>query len=269
MGRKIKAMVAQNDKVVRKWQRSWQRLVEIHKAQLEAKEKKRKLAGIPIRAVPVQEVIDDFDIPLPAEAVKPAKKGLFYSRSSYIDWLTKKGFKSLGAGFYSSVLHKKGDRVIKVGTPDGWIDYILWASKAGWSGKYAPKVFSYKLHNKGKYPFFVAVMEKLDTTIRKMDSKQDAALLPGLFSFATERQNPLAGTLLDLVFPGLNKFADGFYQSFKGRGLDLHGGNFMVRNDGSFVLTDPIAGHCKYKGERLRTPDLQPSNDNQEVRIAA
>lgn len=261
--------------------------------QEEAKRKECRKAGIKPKKEPFHGGYSHFGPSygwVPTMFKKPVKnekklakdegpKSAFDSKYTFIQALERKGFKKLGSGYYSVVLHKKGERVIKVGKADQWINYVLWAGKTGYGGTFAPKVYSYKMFpgkKKGndpwghEGPFYVAVMEKLEKTVSSARSSEDMVIGPYLFQTYLHK-NAAAGRMLDVLAPGLRVFSDQFKKTFK-NGWDLHNGNFMLRSDGGLVLTDPIArADVKIKDTRLRTKDFSPpqaANDN-EVRLVA
>jgi hypothetical protein len=179
----------------------------------------------------------------------------------------KKGFKCLGTGSYSTVYGKKSsNRVLKVcHRPDTWPEYILWASGKGYAGTYAPKVYSYKYIKGKRFDFYLASMERLDTTLRDVKATEEVAVLPSLMSGAIWNDNIGAKKCLNFLNPGLGQFAEDLRTDHKGRYLDLHAGNYMLRSDGSFCLTDPF-GDCASEAlpkKRLYTRDFE------ERRLAA
>lgn len=190
--------------------------------------------------------------------VKPVKevKRTGITRDKYVAWLKKKGFVKLGCGAFSAVLsHPNSDKVIKINhTPDLWSQYILWGAKTGWMGKFVPRVYSYKYHESG---FSVAVMEKLKGTVSEECCGSSHPLHGALSIFemsARASANDNLRKAVDIFQPGLGEFVKDFTTEFKGR-YDLHAGNAMIRQDGSFVLTDPVYGGNCVK-ERLRFRDL-------------
>lgn len=191
------------------------------------------------------------------------RKKAFHNSGCFENALRLRGWSLVGSGYYSRVLinDKYPDRAIKIlnkPETDGWLPYVDWATKNGYAGKLAPKVYSYKLF-KGKTNirknyyddpsslFGVAVMERLDKTLSKATKKDAVSILPEIFHFAAEG-NPIALQIADQVAPGYNDFAEKLSKEFEG--LDLHNGNFMTRKDGSFVVTDPVSS---YKGEFKET----------------
>lgn len=183
----------------------------------------------------------------------PRGTSVFTSSRLFANWLTKRGYKLLGSGAYSSVYAKEGqDRVIKVQHGnDNWIDYCKWAAEKGFAGKFAPRVYSFKRFTN----FAVAVMEKMDRTTN--DKKDDLALVESLL-YPMARGNLMARLYLDDLVPGSVPFFDGLFTDFKDQ-LDLYGKNIMIRKDGSLCVTDPVCGRSKLTSvKRLRTGDLSP-----------
>lgn len=219
----------------------------------------------------VEKMVEEKIKQLPKGVVKSA----FRDSSVYQQKLEQRGFKRLGSGYHSSVYaHPKSDKVIKVVNQltDPWIDYAVWANRQGHGGKLAPKVYSYKLHQKGQ--FSVSVMEKLDKTVIDLGGEHDLAFTHDLFQHYLQGNNLQAGIFLDQIVPDATKFADALKKRYDGTKVrfDLHSQNFMVRKDGSFVVIDPLAGKggmfnygtspvpvetSTYK--RLRAKDFAPS----------
>lgn len=187
------------------------------------------------------------------------KNSAFHDAYGFIAALKKRGFKPLGEGAFATVLGKDGyDRVLKVNRrPDVWIDYAVWAAKAGEAGKYAPKVHSYKTIKGKRGDFSVAVVERIDYTVSDTPSDHAMKILPDLLYFA--KDNPIAARFVDVLAPNLNKFVEKVRVEFDDKRLDLHGENMMVRKDGSFVITDPVAGENTGKYKRLKAGDFTPA----------
>lgn len=170
----------------------------------------------------------------------------------FIRKLEARGYKKLGAGCYSTVLWKSGDRVIKVNRqPDAWIDYILWANQKGYCGNLAPKVFSYKKIG----TFYVAIVEKMMYTGESIRYKDNNHVTLSLFDMA-RHENELAGKLLDQLVPGARGFTKGLLDKFSGERLDLHHGNIMFRADGTMAVVDPVAFTSREKVIRLKARDF-------------
>lgn len=185
---------------------------------------------------------------LPPDLVKAEirkKSNPFHSGESFIEALKKRGFKKLGSGGYSTVMGKEGsNKVIKVGrNPDNWIDYITWANDNGYAGTFAPKVFSYKHFphsDKTRSPFYVAVVERLDKTLGELENSHPRRYAADLFCLARGCANDNLKKCLDTVAPGMAKFMDDFDEKFSNHYVDLHKGNFMLREMDFTVLTDPL-----------------------------
>lgn len=185
------------------------------------------------------------------------KKSPFDDGYGFIEALKKRGFVELGSGAFSTVLGKPGkDRVIKVTRrPDGWIDYIAWGAKTG--SPYVPKVFSYKKISGKKKDFEVAIVERLEYTFCHAPSDHALKILPDLLYRSDD--NPMAARFVEVLAPGLTNFMKGVYEHFgDSHSLDLHNGNYMVRKDGSFVVTDPVCDGPKTEYKRLKAGDLSP-----------
>lgn len=156
------------------------------------------------------------------------------SGNAYIEALTRKGYREIAAGLYSTVMAKgKSNRVIKVfryqtGDFDGWAEYVHWATQMGFAGTYAPKVYSFKRHE----GFYVAVMERLDSTISKIERSNKA------FDFYWHWRDES----WTKEYPAFHEFMVAFQKRFSDYSLDMHDDNWMVRGD-NIVLTDPISGH--------------------------
>lgn len=172
--------------------------------------------------------------------------------------LEKRGWKKLGAGAFSSVWARSetSTRVLKVTRrPDNWIDYIVWAAKNGYTGKFAPMVYSYKRVKGKKADFLLSVVERMDKTLSHVERKEDAKLTSSLFHTYAYSENLMAGVFLDEMEPGLADFTLKLHREFK-QSLDLHEGNLMVRPNGSFVVTDPVAWGEPKAANRLKAKDF-------------
>lgn len=194
-------------------------------------------------------------------------KSAFENGRAFIFFLKKRGFEELGSGAFGSVLAKKGsDRVVKVLrniNRDGWFDYVYWASKEGYSGSFAPRVFSFKRYpGKQDQPFGVAVMERIDRTFYKVNGSEPICLLPEMLGYL-QHNNPMAKSVVEQLAPGMVEFMDKLSNKFDSK-IDNHAGNLMVRKDGTFVFADPIGGWNATKTvTRLRAKDftsLAPAN---------
>lgn len=186
---------------------------------------------------------------------KPATQCPF----NYINRLQGKGFAKLGSGAYSTVMGKPGsNRVIKVSRSlDNWIEYIEWAAKHGYAGGLAPRVYSWKKHGEGDNAWSVAVVERMKETLH--DEKKDFQLMNYLPHVAM-RGNLLAQVYMEDMCPGSVAFFEGLrkhnYDSDIGRN------NMMVREDGSFCVTDPTCGRLTRLAsvKRLRSGELSPTS---------
>lgn len=259
-GRQVEAILVKRKEERARRLASIQRLLD--KRAEEKAMKKPVLKKLPKR--PFHGILDCF-APIQREYKSPFESGY-----AFVHFLEKRGFTIIGSGAYSKIL-TKGDsrRVIKVcRSPDMWIDYILWANKQGYAGGFAPRIFSYKYFpgkdntNGTKNPFYVAVVERMEKTASRLENSHGLTFIHHLFNYSVQYDNDNATAVIDLVLPGIGKFAGDFKEQFGKNDLDLHGGNFMVRSDGTYALTDPLAGSTSTDVKRLRYTDL-------EVKIAA
>jgi len=186
--------------------------------------------------------------PAPTPDTNRPGPALWADGQAFIDALRKRGYKTLGAGSFSTVLAKgNSNRVIKVNRrSDSWLDYVLWSAKRGHMGKHAPMVYSFRRFNEGKpNEFYVAVVERcaytVDDVYRRMPNieKLFSHLTSGMRGYMGSDRDALAA---DDLAPGSLRFAIEFKLEFGGAATDLHAGNFMVRDNGSIVCTDPLTG---------------------------
>ncbi len=185
------------------------------------------------------------------------EKKAFDNSAGFIEALKRRGFEVLGSGAFSTVLAKPGqDRVLKViRRPDGWINYVKWAAENGEAGGFAPKVFSYKKIKGRNGDFAVATMERLSYTLEKVPEEADLKILPDLLGRVD--RNPFAHRMVSMIAPGLGDFAVKMGKEWKIplMNFDFHDGNMMVRENGQFVIVDPVSrGDDKYN--RLRAGDF-------------
>ncbi len=184
----------------------------------------------------------------------------------FIYRLTKRGYKILGRGAYSTVLAKDGsDRVIKVTrSMDNWIDYCLWAAKAGYAGNFAPKVYSWKSYKdngdmwREDRRWSVAVVERMHETLNAdSEASKDFQVLGALQYHV---KNILAQVYMDDMVPGSAKFFVDLHTKFYAS--DICGKNMMVRKDGTFCVTDPVCGTSQIEKKRYRSGDFTPTLRN-------
>lgn len=205
---------------------------------------------------------------------KPSKPitGVFASAAAFGAALEKRGFRRLGSGAYSTVYGKDGyDRVIKVSRClDNWIDYVAWASKAGYAGTFAPKVYSWKRFFTGKerktHPLFgysrwdetewsVAIVERMKETLNA-DSQlaRDFRIIERIHDLAA--RSVLAELVMEEIIPGVGKFFKDLHKNFYAS--DVYGKNLMIRSDGTFCVTDPVCGTITTEAIRFRAGDFTP-----------
>jgi hypothetical protein len=169
--------------------------------------------------------------------------------------LRKRGYHEIGAGMYGCVMAHpdKPDKVIKVGKGDDcWPLYIQWAAEHGELGKRAPNVTSLKVINTSQgedATFYVAVMERLVCTAEQ--ARRDNEFVTYKDVLAPVSSYPLPPDWRDYVAE---------VTSATGGTRDIHAGNWMVRKDGTIVLTDPVSGSSSSSGKvRIKSGSPAPA----------
>jgi hypothetical protein len=202
------------------------------------------------------------DVPKPSKKETPEDKSVFANPRNFGEKLKNKGFEQLGHGAYSEVYGKPGsDKVIKIlrrPDEDAWVDYMRWSAAKGYAGTFAPKVTSYKYFTAPwratkKQNFAVAVMERLEPL-----KDQDQKFMCRTVEHVACHNGGFAGKLVDTFAPGMLQFIEDLNKEFPKSLLDMHGGNFMLRKNGEFVSTDPVARKLKRETIRLKAGDLKP-----------
>jgi hypothetical protein len=221
----------------------------------------------------VEVVPHDFGDELPEVKTKSApKKGVFASAAAFGAALEKRGFKRLGSGAYSTVYGKDGyDKVIKVSRClDNWIDYVMWASKHGYAGTFAPKVYSWKRFVTGEKPkshpmwgysrwneneWSVAVVERMKETLNANSQlARDFKIIERIHDLS--QQTLLAELIMEEIIPGVGKFFKELHRAF--HPSDVYGKNLMIRTDGTFCVTDPVCESIKTGAMRFKAGDFAP-----------
>lgn len=170
---------------------------------------------------------------------------LFRDYHDLIERVERKGYKRLGNGSYSTVLAKEGRKdCIKIGTDSTWEPYIHWATKRGYAGTFAPRVYEFHQHNND---IFTARMERLTVTLYK--AKED--------DLSSTLSKACYGTLPDAYeerFPGLCEFTT----SCRAAGFtgDWSGSNWML-HEGRLVLIDPQSGNRGSGARRWKARDTE------------
>lgn len=186
--------------------------------------------------------------------------------------LQKHGFIKIGKGAFSAAFAKPGsDRIIKVNRcEDSWLNYILWAARLGYAGRFAPKVYSFhRFTERNGDPVYIAIAERLHSRI------YDLRNLPVYSTFCewqgwafrvhnefqrgrtpAERLNPK----IEAAFPGIEQFT--FILVRRYSGIDLNEGNIMFRSNGSWVINDPVTTGDTDAPYRMREHELSPFHWN-------
>lgn len=176
----------------------------------------------------------------------------FATPDAYIAALKRRGFERLGKGYFSAAYAKPGSPfVVKVfhgeSNLDPWPLYAEWC----WNnpGPFKPVIRALKWHGEGS--FYVAVMERLLITVdeladgsirkRREPCAEAAALRKALVS---KYNGGVARVMMELQKLKLNDVAAFVAEvniTFPDQYLDIHGANWMYREDGSLVLIDPFS----------------------------
>lgn len=172
-------------------------------------------------------------------------------------FLRKRNFMELGCGLYSDVFAPPtSDRVIKIcRNQDPWPNYILWATKMGYAGTFAPKVYSLHIFDGG----YAATMERLNKIELGMYRFTDPAIEAQFqawdrFYYSAE---PIPAEI-ETMRPGCTKFMAELREFRKDmcHAPDLHRGNVMQRHNGDLVMIDPVQGETTHPPKRMRTRDI-------------
>lgn len=148
----------------------------------------------------------------------------------FVDALLRRGYDILGKGAYSTVLARRDcNRVIKVNRVlDDWLDYVVWAARNGYAGKSAPKIYSYRRLKGSSHDFYVAVVERFESTASELyDAK------PRLVNLSYKLGGYIKGYVSEVELstlecpPEMVRFARDFGEAFHGAGFDIHSGNWI------------------------------------------
>lgn len=175
-----------------------------------------------------------------------------------IKTLTKRGNSVIGSGCYAAALSSTVDcdKVIKIGnnTADPWLDYLA-IIKQNTQNPCVPRIHSFYLDT--EHNFYVCVMERLKETVGDATAKAATELCKEFveswhtdedflrLASAFQKQIPYPThmlALLNMIKEQTDCFktdgVDSYCNTPNGRMLDLHDGNFMLR-DGAIIVTDP------------------------------
>lgn len=166
-----------------------------------------------------------------------------------------------GCGCFSAVFSvKAGDKVIKVGstTNDPWLDFYELVIKPNPNNPFVPKVYSVYIDSENDY--YIATMEKLQENTSKLHELYKDYVTSWITpdDLVNQLKESKAGLsdeeisqlldILDCVKQHTDYFRGttepGFYTDDTDdpadyiRSLDMHAGNFMMR-DNILVITDP------------------------------
>lgn len=186
-----------------------------------------------------------------------------------ISWLRSKGFRRLGGGVFSAAYGKPGHkRIVKISKREDkcWIQFANWAMRLT-ANPYIPNIYwfkPYKGTRKGKQEtFFVTLIERLRPfTIGNIKRIDDPVIVAALlrYGYWVEGEQDELEDHLDALGYGTStrtvqrilkqysnhKFVQTIkrFERFGGPecSSDIHSGNLMLRDDGTLVITDPLAG---------------------------
>jgi hypothetical protein len=192
---------------------------------------------------------------------------------NYCAALEKRGFVELGSGYFSRVYGKAGfDRVIKVSKAmpdDGWLAYAVWVRSN--PSRFAPSIHRIKWHGEGRGSegrFFVAVLDRLDMTVREVSDIYGGCIDDVLYRKAPTQHKRLifmahiadcvTGSGRRYITPydfqkwgydendpelvELIDYCQRIHEAFRGiYAFDCHRSNCMFTEAGRFVITDPLS----------------------------
>lgn len=188
-------------------------------------------------------------------APKPPVKKRVYRKplpDRMAETLLARGYRILGEGCYSRVyIHDADpDYVIKVSIrPDDWPAFVKWGEEKGYAGKYTPKVLALKVFKGG---YYIAKIERLEYEIGRCEDTDIRATYYEMKQIArvgyADREGDIFDkaraeatlNLLEQRQPGCVAYLNDFRKKWGSDDTDLHDYNWMVRKDGTIVMTDPI-----------------------------
>jgi len=174
------------------------------------------------------------------------------STKSLANFFKKKGWNVLGKGAFSIVLDKPGsDFVIKVSPHNdkGFNRYVLTINHI--KNPHFPKITSGRRIQIGNRAYYIYIIEKL----KPLPKTKLLKMVTEYLLYTAKQQDPyktfygrnknMEDAVLDFLQtqPELERAAEEIaYTSADVKGnflIDLHHGNFMQREDGTIVITDP------------------------------
>ncbi|QGH74614.1 hypothetical protein KNU84_gp090 [Bacteriophage DSS3_VP1] len=178
---------------------------------------------------------------------------------------------SLGCGMYSEVYPStKEDFVIKIGNDihdDGWLHYALRCIETNSKYSFMPTIKKLLVDFNSKE--FFGVIERLEPLKGDYEEKPDIWIQYDMGDRSVLQSKLYSSELPKDVMDEMVEFLDGESEATKHHDpfrLDAHHDNWMTREDGSFVLTDPFSRTSvgEYTKKLLR--QLAESHPNQ-VRV--
>lgn len=175
----------------------------------------------------------------------------FLDREVIIRFLKRHGFKCLGSGAFSEVFGRSDfPFAIKVNMePDDWPDFALWTLRNPSPHYVDVKKIKWFVDEHG--PYYIAVMERLEQTMREYLRKNDfidcveaqnMSKLRTMMSRDVSNRHAAELVERETEHRALFDAALALKREFHARSfLDLHEWNVMLRADGTMVITDPIS----------------------------
>lgn len=161
----------------------------------------------------------------------------------YANLAARLGLSQIGSGAYSSVFAPvTSDKVLKINRRhDGWLEYVMWATKNGYAGGLAPKVFSFKICK----DHYVAVVERMAETLNSAQGEVHNHWRNIEFALSRTRwkdpYTPNSDTLKAYPeYPDFVAELTAFQKTLPQSRFDIHPGNWMTRPNGRLCFTDPF-----------------------------
>lgn len=160
-------------------------------------------------------------------------------RQGFINRLKKAGLELIGEGGFSEVYGAPYERyVYKVSVmdrmDDGWLKYARLVMSEFQDNPHAPKIYKLKVFEN----FYIAKMERLEFTVARSYDER----VQSLFDKVAEALHRNPGGYGAWDFSQQNPALDNLITAIRlmGESCDFHDENAMIREDGTFVITDPI-----------------------------
>jgi len=170
---------------------------------------------------------------------------IFERRQRVVEFLKDRGWEIIGEGMFAEVFgHPQSNQVIRITTaleddkgivfpPDGWLVYAKLCQTKLACNPHALKIFKLKVFD----GFYVARLERLEATIEDCDDRD----VQEFFEKVCIALNNPGGVVSWELLVSNPELSDLLNELRKTQcALDLHNCNAMIREDGTFVVTDPL-----------------------------